>query len=103
MFRAVSKIIRQEKSKVCIIVLEDGITFHLSKNYSHLQVFNPQKPFFFVSRYKQRCDEMRRQYDTRLANFYEEHPTLRPVKPDKAKKALVRIYLELKINKHVLL
>ena len=55
---------------------------------------------FFVSRYKQRCDEMRRQYDTRLANFYEEHPTLRPVKPDKAKKALVRIYLELKINKH---
>jgi len=43
---------------------------------------------------------MRRQYDTRLANFYEEHPTLRPVKPDKAKKALVRIYLELKMNKH---
>ena len=40
-------------------------------------------------RYKQRCDEMRRQYEQRLANFYEEHPTLRPVKPEKAKKALV--------------
>ena len=46
---------------------------------------------------------MRRQYDTRLANFYEEHPTLRPVKPDKAKKALVRTYLKLKISKHGLL
>merc|ERR1712001_267137 len=55
------------------------------------------------ARYKQRCDEMRRQYDTRLANFYEEHPTLRPVKPDKAKKALVRICFKLKINKHDLL
>ena len=43
-----------------------------------------------MSRYKQRCDEMRRQYEQRLANFYEEHPTLRPVKPEKAKKALVR-------------
>ena len=42
-----------------------------------------------MSRYKQRCDEMRRQYEQRLANFYEEHPTLRPVKPEKAKKALV--------------
>ena len=101
MFRAVSKIIRQEKSKVCIIILEDGITYHL--NHFHLQVItNPYKPYF-VSRYKQRCDEMRRQYDTRLANFYEEHPTLRPVKPDKAKKALVRIYLELKINNHIML
>ena len=99
MFRAVSKIIRQEKSKVCINVRKDGIRYHL--NHFHLQVItNPYKTVFFVSRYKQRCDEMRRQYDTRLANFYEEHPTLRPVKPDKAKKALVRIYLELKINKH---
>ena len=44
---------------------------------------------FWMFRYKQRCDEMRRQYELRLANFYEEHPTLRPVKPEKAKKALV--------------
>ena len=78
-------------------VLKDGISYH----YFNLQVItNPYKTVCFVSRYKQRCDEMRRQYDTRLANFYEEHPTLRPVKPDKAKKALVRIYLELKIDKH---
>merc|ERR1719412_3273570 len=48
------------------------------------------------ARYKQRCDEMRRQYDTRLANFYEEHPTLRPVKPDKAKKALAAKQLKQK-------
>ena len=100
MFRAVSKIIRQEKSKVCIIVLEDGITFHLIILIFKYSIL---KNFCFVSRYKQRCDEMRRQYDTRLANFYEEHPTLRPVKPDKAKKALVRIYLGLKINKHGIL
>ena len=49
--------------------------------------------YLFLFRYKQRCDEMRRQYEQRLANFYEDHPTLRPVKPEKAKKALVNIYV----------
>merc|ERR1712018_738170 len=48
------------------------------------------------ARYKQRCDEMRRQYEQRLANFYEEHPTLRPVKPEKAKKALAAKQLKQK-------
>ena len=51
-------------------------------------------------RYKQRCDEMRRQYELRLANFYEEHPTLRPVKPEKAKKALVSETLDQLINEY---
>lgn len=38
------------------------------------------------ARYKQRCDDMRKEYDERLAKFYRENPTLKPVKAEKVKK-----------------
>ena len=41
------------------------------------------------SRYKQRCDEMRRLYEEKLANFYANYPDLKPVKAEKSKKPKV--------------
>ncbi len=40
-------------------------------------------------KYKQRCDEMRKAYEEKLAAFYREHPELKPVKPEKVKKPKV--------------
>ena len=41
------------------------------------------------SKYKQRCNEMRRQYEENLANFYAKYPDLKPVKAEKSKKPKV--------------
>lgn len=38
------------------------------------------------AKYKARCDEMRKQYEQKLANFFREHPDLKPVKAPKAAK-----------------
>ena len=40
-------------------------------------------------KYKQRCNEMRRQYEENLANFYAKYPDLKPVKAEKSKKPKV--------------
>jgi hypothetical protein len=37
-------------------------------------------------KYKMRCDEMRRIYEQKLADFYSANPELKPVKPEKVKK-----------------
>ncbi len=37
-------------------------------------------------KYKARCDDMRREYDAKMKQFYKDNPQLKPVKPDKAKK-----------------
>ena len=39
------------------------------------------------AKYKQRCDEMRRAYEEKLALFYHNYPEMKPVKADKSKKA----------------
>merc|ERR1719225_1991189 len=36
--------------------------------------------------YKSRCDEMRKNYDTKLENFYRMYPDLKPVKQEKSAK-----------------
>ena len=41
------------------------------------------------AKYKQRCNEMRRQYEENLANFYAKYPDLKPVKAEKSKKPKV--------------
>ena len=41
------------------------------------------------ARYKQRCDEMRRVYEDKLANFYANFPEMKPVKAEKSKKPKV--------------
>ena len=41
------------------------------------------------AKYKQRCDEMRRVYEEKLASFYSNYPDLKPVKAEKNKKAKV--------------
>ena len=33
-----------------------------------------------------RCEDMRREYDAKLAQFYIDNPQLKPVKPEKTKK-----------------
>ena len=38
------------------------------------------------AKYKQRCDDMRRQYEEKLAAFYANYPELKPVKAEKMKK-----------------
>ena len=38
------------------------------------------------AKYKQRCDEMRRQYEEKLAAFYANYPELKPIKSEKMKK-----------------
>jgi len=40
------------------------------------------------ARYKSRCDDMRREYDIKLDNFYTMYPELRPIKTEKAAKTL---------------
>lgn len=40
------------------------------------------------ARYKSRCDDMRREYDIKLDNFYTMYPELRPIKTEKAAKSL---------------
>ncbi len=37
------------------------------------------------AQYKARCEEMRREYEAKLAQFYIDNPQLKPVKPDKKK------------------
>lgn len=41
-------------------------------------------------KYKSRCDEMRRLYEEKLANFYANYPELKPVKAEKSKKAKIQ-------------
>merc|ERR1712018_131626 len=41
------------------------------------------------AKYKQRCDEMRRQYEEKLAAFYANYPELKPIKSEKMKKPKV--------------
>merc|ERR1712223_1707045 len=38
------------------------------------------------AKYKQRCDDMRRQYEEKLAAFYANYPELKPIKAEKMKK-----------------
>ncbi len=38
------------------------------------------------AKYKSRCDDMRKEYDLKMKQFYKDNPQLKPVKPDKAKK-----------------
>jgi len=40
------------------------------------------------AKYKARCDDMRREYDIKLDNFYTMYPELRPIKTEKAAKTL---------------
>ena len=37
-------------------------------------------------KYKSRCDEMRREYDAKMKQFYKDNPQLKPTKQDKTKK-----------------
>ena len=37
--------------------------------------------------YKSRCDDMRREYDLKLENFYRSYPELKPVKAEKSSKS----------------
>ena len=37
------------------------------------------------NRYKQRCDEMRKEYEAKMEEFYRNHPDLKPVKGEKGK------------------
>ncbi len=38
------------------------------------------------AKFKQRCDEMRKEYEIQMEMFYQEHPEQRPVKAEKASK-----------------
>ena len=38
------------------------------------------------AKYKQRCDDMRRAYEEKLASFYANYPELKPIKAEKMKK-----------------
>ena len=47
------------------------------------------------AKYKQRCDDMRRQYEEKLASFYANYPELKPVK---GKKHALKIYDQFALN-----
>ncbi len=50
------------------------------------------------AKYKQRCDEMRRQYEEKLAAFYTNYPEMKPVKAEKSKKPKVTAQTQGNIN-----